>query len=339
VLYTPGIMTEGAFSAAVSIAAGLAIRRGAAVGEGSDHAVRPPWVTWVLLGLVCGIAALIRPQALAFAPLFAWISAVRVQERKRRWLGVALVSIVTIGVCLPWTARNCHAIGHCSFVSSNAGWNLLIGAQPGANGAWQAVKVPPQCEGVFGEASADSCFGAEALHLIAQEPFHWLALIPRKLAATFDYGGIGGYYLDLSNPALFPWRAVLVAGVLETLTERAALLVCIVALACRTAPRPLARKAFGFVGALFLLTPIGWPAVVVVCILLCLHGREFLEQHPLHAVVLVLFGGTIAAHSVFFGAPRFAVVTYPWVLGLAAVELANPSSIRWTRRSRVAAGR
>ncbi len=309
VLYTPGIMTEGLTAALVAAAAWVAVSR----------AGRATFARCALLGALVGMAGLVRPQTLLLAPLFGLLSAGR--------RGIAVSVAVAALVCAPWVARNCSAVGRCT-LSTNSGWNLLIGAQPGATGAWQGVTVPASCKDVFGEASTDTCFGHEAVAEIASSPLRWLALAPKKLAATFDYGGIGGYYLHLSNADAFPWRAVVGAGALETLFERAAIALCLLGCATLEGPRRRARVALAVVGAVFSVLPAGWVAVVALCVAQGCLGVDALKRSPLHAATLFTLGSTAAVHAVFFGAPRYALIAAPLVTTLAVLSLAG----WWARR-------
>jgi hypothetical protein len=316
VMYTPGIMTEGVTAALLAVAAWLAVacRR--------DRS----WWRLVLLGVTLGLACLVRPQSLLLVPLFGLLAAGR--RGAAACIGVAAL------VCAPWIARNCGAVGRCA-LSTNGGWNLLIGAQETATGAWQAVVVPPACKDVFGESATDDCFGRAAVAAIERDPVRWLALAPRKLGATFDYGGIGGYYLFLSNPDAFPWRAVLAAGAVETLFERLAIALCLLGVAGAEGPRRRARVALAVVGAIFSVLPMGWVAVVVLCIATSLLGRHWLADHPVHAAMLFTLATTSAVHAVFFGAPRYALVAAPLVAAVAVLSWAEwrARSGRSTRRA------
>jgi 4-amino-4-deoxy-L-arabinose transferase-like glycosyltransferase len=321
ILFTPCILSEGAFAAAVSLAALCAVR--AASRPDSPRS----WVARGLLGLALGCAILVRPQAVLCVPLLAWIAARRATPRLRHALALTLVGALALGVCVPWTVRNGRVLGRYAFVSMNGGWNLLIGAQSGATGGWQAVRVPPSCEGVFGEAETDRCFGAEAGRLIARAPLSWALLARRKLAMTFDCGAIGGYYLFLSNPGLFPWRATLAAAGIETLFERAALFVGVVWEARLAGSGRRLSTLVGMGSAAFLLTPAGWISVVALATILVVHTVLTASDTatPLRAAVAVILWTTIATHAVFFGEPRFALVTYPWVVALAAVDVTAAS--------------
>jgi hypothetical protein len=182
------------------------------------------------------------------------------------------------------------------------------------------VVVPPACEGVFGEVESDACFGEQARRRIAAAPLRWLAHVPQRLGRTFNYGGSAGYYLYRSDPAAFSWGAVLAAGVLETFVERVAMIVALVGLALRAGPHRRARKWLGLGSALLALTPAGWLASCGLAATLGALGVSALAELPVHAVTLAVLGGTLATHAVFFGEPRFALVTYPWIMALAGLE-------------------
>jgi hypothetical protein len=301
VLYAPGIMTECATAALVTAAAWIAVSC-----EGKGRAAK-----LVALGIVVGAAGLVRPQSLLLAPLFGLVAA--------RARGAAVCVAVAALVCAPWAARNAAAVGHVT-LSTNAGWNLLIGAQDGATGAWQAVRTPPACEGVYGESQTDDCFAREARADIARAPLRWAALAPRKLGATFDVGGIGGYYLWLSNPAGFSWHAVIAAGAIETLFERGVMALCLLGAARATAPRRRARVGIAAAGAAFLVTPWAWVAAVALCAAWAVAGLRWLAANPLHACALAVLSTTAAVHAVFFGAPRYALIAAPLLTAAALLE-------------------
>jgi hypothetical protein len=82
--------------------------------------------------------------------------------------------------------------------------------------------------------------------------------------------------------------------------------------------------AIGLVGLIFLLTPAGWVASCALTMLLASMGPRALAENPVHGVAFTLLAGTLVTHAVFFGEPRFALVTYPWVLGLAGLSVRRP---------------
>lgn len=322
VLYTPALMTEGLTAALITLTAWAAVvTRSAATASAAGRAGR-----LALVGVLAGAAGLVRPQTLVLAPLFGAVAAGR--------RGLVVCTALAALTCAPWVARNCATIDRCT-LSTNSGWNLLIGAQQGASGGWQAVDVPPECKDVFGESATDACFGRAARADIAAAPLRWLALAPRKLAATFDVGGIGGYYLNLSNPRVFPWSAVLAAGAVETLFERIALGLALLAAWRSDGPRGRMRTWVAACGAAFALTPWAWVTVLALCVALAALGARSLTRLPLHTAVLGVLASTAAVHAAFFGAPRYALVAAPLVTALATVGLGEWRS---RRRSAMAGG-
>ncbi len=121
----------------------------------------------------------------------------------------------------------------CVLVSANDGWNLFIGAAPGATGSFvplEQLGVPAECREVYGEADKDRCFGNAGLRHLLAEPGRYLSLVPAKLLHTFDWSGAPGYYLHTSNSAAFGAEAKLSLGVVEALVERLVVLAGVVGL-------------------------------------------------------------------------------------------------------------
>ena len=346
VAYTPALMTEGVTASLLACAAW------AAAWARDRRAVRPSLAPLAALGAVVGVATLVRPQSLLLAPALAWIAASghgRLDAAPRlraRAAAVAIVTIFALAVCAPWTARNCARMHRCALVSVNGGWNLLIGADPASTGAWAPVQVPAACREVFDEAGKDACFEREARRFIAGHPAEWLALVPRKLAATFDYCGAAGSYLRASNPAAFSEERKLALGVIETVFERVVLLLALAwaagaaraAGASANAPagappaaaslgrraRSLARIVLFAAGALSALSVHAWPGYIALLGLGALQGRALLEGPVLPSVALALVAATALTHATFFGAGRYGLVVFPLLTGLAALGAARP---------------
>jgi hypothetical protein len=204
-------------------------------------------------------------------------------------------------------------------VSANGGWNLLIGAAPGATGTFVPIAgdtVPAECRNVFGEAAKDACFGRAALARIAGAPLHWVALIPKKLSFTFDYSGAPGWYLHASNSQAFPESAKLALGVIETLWQRVLVAFCLVALWRAEGPRKVGRAVLCGVGAACLFTQAAWIShALLVCAALLLGKR--LRAHPPAALAAGAVAMTALTHAVFFGAGRYSLVVFPLLGALA----------------------
>jgi hypothetical protein len=339
VAYTPALMSEGVTAALVACAAWSAgwARDGISAAPPRGF----PWGRVAVLGLVVGAATLVRPQSLVLAPLlagFALAAPPRPHALRGALLGAALATAAALAVCAPWTARNCVRMGRCALVSVNGGWNLLIGADPVSTGAWSPVKVPEACRLVFDEAEKDACFGREAARWIAEHPGAWLALVPRKLAATFDYCGAAGWYLHDANGAACGERCKVTLGGLETLYERVALLLALlwaarpawldaraagpgVRLRRVLAPRSLALTGLFVLGLVFLFQVHAWVSHLALVLAVALHGRSLLRGPILPVTAIAVLAATMATHAVFFGAGRYALVTFPLLTGLAALAL------------------
>ncbi|HRI71714.1 MAG TPA: glycosyltransferase family 39 protein, partial [Polyangium sp.] len=124
VTYTPALMSEGVTASLVTCAAWVtaSVRDAALTGS-----LRSAWKWLVLLGFVIGLATLVRPQSIVFAPLFALVGVqpwITKAFWKRAVVSVGVATISTFLLLAPWTARNCARMGRCALVSYNGGWNL-----------------------------------------------------------------------------------------------------------------------------------------------------------------------------------------------------------------------
>jgi hypothetical protein len=211
-------------------------------------------------------------------------------------------------------------MGQCVFVSANGGWNLLIGAGEGATGSWVPIEqagMPPECRTVYGEAEKDACFGRAARAQIAARPIRWLALVPAKLSATFDYVGAAAWYLHSSNPGAFDERQKLTLGVAETAWHRAVVLIALLALARAPGPRRKLRVVTALTSALWLFLKAAWVAHLGLLVAAALLGRKTYEQYVPAALAGWLLLTTAFTHAVFFGAGRYALVSFGLLSALA----------------------
>jgi hypothetical protein len=301
-------MTEGVIAAVIVIAAWLAAL-----------ARRRGFWALLLLGLLLGVATLVRPQSLLLAPLLG-LCATHGEKpgwRKRAFTAVATTAIA-VATFAPWTVRNCLRMDRCVLVSANGGWNLLIGAAPEADGTFAPVAdelVPSECRSVFGEATKDACFARAAFGSIARAPLTWLARVPRKLAHTFDYGGAPGWYLNASNPGAFGERAKLVLGSAETIWQRGAALLAIIGLSLLSGPRARARRVLGAVA-----TPLAWPGMLGLVAQGLLLGRNLASHLPALTAVAAVATTTLS-HAVFFGAGRYSMACYGAIALLSAAAI------------------
>ncbi len=309
-LYTPALMTEGATATFVTLALYFATRA-------SSEQRAAGWR--VATGVALGVATLVRPQCIVFAPALGLLAAGGVSVVKRV-SSAALVTAVAVACCLPWTARNCVRMDRCALVSVNGGWNLLIGAQT-TTGAWAPVDVPAECREVWAEAAKDDCFGRVARTRIGESPVPFFAGATRKIAVTFDYFGGAPWYLHDANGDAFPDRAKVVSGAVEAVVSRLLLVAALVALARRAGPYRRVRFGLAALGIAFACMVHGWPAYAILAVLTLVRPPSLLAREaPLVPFTGMLILATMATHAAFFGAGRYGLVVVPFVTLVAFVS-------------------
>ncbi len=292
-----------------------------------------------LAGVVLGLATLVRPQALLCAPFMGLMHA----SSRNTLVTVARNAIVATGVTLlvvaPWTVRNCRVMDGCALVSTNAGWNLAIGAFPRATGRFETLRASDGCREVTGQVQQDRCWLDYGLDQIRARPGFWLSLIPKKLSFTFDHESFAVEYLREARP--WDWPEARRSAARSALTMVHRMLVMAAALGCVA----FVRRGRGalFQGALLVVVAAAvydaafsggggsgsarfWPLVVMASVVpwLPLPGRP-----PVGAALLMpvaLLATTVVTHAVFFGEDRYHVVVTPVLCLLAAGALRRPHS-------------
>jgi hypothetical protein len=273
-----------------------------------------------------GVGALVRPQALLCAPFLACLL-----RGKARVAGVAVACALALVPVLPWTARNCRVMDGCALVSTNAGWNLAIGAFPRATGRFETLRSSDGCREVTGQVQQDRCWMGYGLGQIAAHPWRWLSLVPAKLGYTFDHESFAVEYLHEARPEAWPEDRRAAFRGATTLLHR----LLLAAAALGGIVLPLARSgrgavvqgaALAVVGALVAAAfssdgPAFWPLAVVAAAVpwLPLPGRP--AAPPAILLGASLLATTIATHAVFFGEDRYHVVVTPVLALLAAAAL------------------
>jgi hypothetical protein len=352
VLYSALVMTEP-LSALLVLAAFYVTARVARAARWESGARGAAWPALGAGALVLGLAALVRPQALLCAPFLA-LSVPRSRLRERA-LGAVLACAVALVPVLPWTARNCRVMDGCALVSTNAGWNLAIGAFPRATGRFETLRSDDGCREVTGQVQQDRCWLAYGIASIKGAPRRWLALVPAKLAFTFDHESFAVEYLREARPLAWPEaRRVAARGAL-TAVHRCFVVAAALAFVARPlawprrrarspgasppATRPPApgsrlRRAGPFVQAALLAglavagtlafaadAPTFWPIILATSALpwLPLPGRP--ADQPALKMAVSLLATTALAHAVFFGEDRYHVVATPVLCLLAAAAL------------------
>ena len=292
---------------------------------------------WFVLGaLALGLSALVRPQALLCAPALAFAESAprftklgRLAKTPAFLLGCALALVPV----LPWTARNCKVMDGCALVSTNAGWNLAIGAFPRATGRFETLKADDGCREVTGQVQQDRCWFQYGVGEIEAHPGHWLGLVPKKLGFTFDHESFAVEYLHEARPSFWPEERRSLGRAVTTYAHRILLAAAALGLVAFASGRRR-REVIG--QGLLLLSIVGlwiyaftpdpafWPLAVLVSIVpwLPIPGKP--EVPPALKMAIVLFASTVVTHAVFFGEDRYHVVLTPVLCVLAAGALRRP---------------
>jgi hypothetical protein len=325
VLYAGLLMSEPLSALGTLVAFWLAVRD------------RRPWRGFVLGALVLGVAALVRPQALLCAPALAFVlpSGSRRGASPRAGRARALVRFgaVAAAACalalvpvLPWTARNCRVMDGCALVSTNAGWNLAIGAFPRATGRFETLKSSDGCREVTGQVQQDRCWLAYGVAHVKKTPLRWLGLVPKKLGYTFDHESFAVEYLRQARPE--EWPEARRVRVRELVTSFHCALLAFAALGCvgfaRRGRGALVQGALAMVAlglAVWGATadaPTFWPLAVFASVVPWLPLPGAPPVRPALKMLVTLLGSTVVTHAVFFGEDRYHVVVTAVLAVMAA---------------------
>lgn len=290
----------------------------------AERALRSPRARILTVGVLVGMACLVRPLSLSLLPVLFILDKNRGTARLLQAFWIALVSACVI---LPWTARNCRVMDGCALISTNGGWNLAIGAIT-ESGRFEALKAQDGCPVVTGQVQQDRCWSEVGLQKIMDEPLRWLGVAPRKLSQAYDHESFPIEYLHEARPELWPERRRVRARELLTLFHR--LLVSLAVFRFVSVRRPfgtresLAQLGLGaFLGFLvlycFLSDSHPFYLLVLLMIglpLLPLPGRPDLgrAEHALIAFIVL----TTLSYVLFFGEDRYHFVLVPLFAFLAA---------------------
>jgi 4-amino-4-deoxy-L-arabinose transferase-like glycosyltransferase len=283
--------------------------------------------------LLLGVAAIVRPQALLCAPALALVF----PRGRPRIAAAAVACALALVPVVPWTVRNCRVMDRCAFVSTNAGWNLAIGAFPRATGRFETLRSSDGCREVTGQVQQDRCWFDYGVAQIRARPWHWLSLVPAKLGFTFDHESFAVEYLHEARPEAWPEDVRARGRDVTTLAHR--LLLAGAALGCIAFPALGRRRKTAAQGALLVVagalvalaftadTPVFWPLALFVAIVpwLPVPGRP--PWPPELLLPVALLATTLVTHAVFFGEDRYHVVVTPVLALLAAAALRRPAPV------------
>ncbi len=321
VLYSALVMTEPLATLTTLIAFWIAVR--------DRNAIRGA----ILGALLLGVSALIRPTVLLLAPFLAFVAVPQSHTRAtlKRLGWAAALSAVTLLPVLPWTARNCKVMDGCALVSTNAGWNLAIGAFPRATGRFETLRSSDGCREVTGQVQQDRCWFDYGVAQIKEHPLHWISLMPKKLGFTFDHESFAVEYLHEARPT---WWTESRRSLGRAITSNAhRLLLCAAVFGCVGFRIRKAKAQAVLFGALVLATTLCvrdeafWPLALLASFVpwLPIPGRpEFTNAHKLSVALLAT---TAFTHAIFFGEDRYHLVVTPALILLAAGALRRPNPL------------
>jgi 4-amino-4-deoxy-L-arabinose transferase-like glycosyltransferase len=139
--------------------------------------------TFVVLGVVAGLAALTRGEGFLFPLIVLGLWGARGAMR-RAWRDTAIVAVVMVLTVAPWTIRNAIAVHGFVPVATNASATLWSGHNPRANGG-PVYHSPAQLAKLahLSEVDASARVRDDAIHWAIHHPLRELELIPLKLKA------------------------------------------------------------------------------------------------------------------------------------------------------------
>jgi hypothetical protein len=219
----------------------------------------------------------------------------------------------------------------CAFVSTNAGWNLAIGAFPRATGRFETLRATDGCPVVTGQVQQDRCWMREGIGWIEAEPRRWLGLVPKKLSQTFDHESFPMGYLGEADPAAWPEERKakgrgLLSGAHRILLAAAPLGLIGLPRKGRLAAKIAQGAALALVIALAAWAFTSdenpfWPLAVLIPILALLRLPGAPEGRGVLGYAAFVVGSVGATHAIFFGEDRYHVVATPALCLLAACAL------------------
>lgn len=164
----------------------------------------------LLAGLVLGLAALVRPQALLLpavyaAGLFLMKPHPDASSMTDQIKCAALATIVMALVIAPWTWRNHQLYGEPVLISTNGGITLWMGNTPGTDG--QYMDVPPRYDHLP-ENERARVLSQEAKNYIKQDPVAFVMRAARKLVTLYanESVGVGWNALGIREAFGEPWE-------------------------------------------------------------------------------------------------------------------------------------
>ena len=345
IVYSALLMTEPLAAFGTLLAAWLFVRRSESPAAAPFAWIARPIPGAIAAGVALGLTILVRPQSLLCAPAFAFL-ALRPAPGGALWPGFRAIgkALVPAGIALaaaltvvaPWTARNCTVMDGCALVSTNAGWNLAIGAFPRATGRFETLHGTDGCPVVTGQVQQDRCWMDEGIRWIKASPGRWLSLVPKKLSYTFDHESFPMGYLGEADPGRWPEERKAAGRDVLSVSHRILLAFAALGVIALPSHRRLRDRLvqMGLLVLTLLLALRGvtddlhqaWPLAVLLPVVafLPLPGRP--RNGGVIAYLAFAVASVVVTHAVFFGEDRYHMVLTPVLAILAACALRRPAS-------------
>lgn len=282
----------------------------------------------LLIGVLVGVAALIRPVSLVILPALLFVGPTPFWKSALRATAIGGIALLTIS---PWTIRNCRVMDGCALISTNGGWNLAIGALT-TTGRFRTLRADDGCPIVTGQVQQDRCWAEVGARTIARDPLHFVSLVPKKLAQTYDHESFPVEYLREAAPELWPENRRVAGRELFTLFHW--LLVAAAALSPIALVTSVRRRISSRTQATLLLSMAAYISfcfasldhpffglVVMTPLLAALPFPGRPTAGPGGRFLYVLLAFTTLTHAVFFGEDRYHLVITPVLCILAAAAL------------------
>src|SRR5207249_3415028 len=123
----------------------------------------------VASGALFGAAVLVRPVAALLPPVPALLD--RTRPPARRLLRALVVTVVMLGVTLPWSIRNTRLFGRPVWVSTNGGINAWFGNNLASTGGYGLIPEMLAAQSRSrDEVAFDSLASRRAEEFIARHP-------------------------------------------------------------------------------------------------------------------------------------------------------------------------
>lgn len=173
-----------------------------------------PWQAG-LVGLLIGIATLVRGEALLLAAIIIPVLLLRWRSRRQVALLSSALIAGTIVVVAPWTLRNYSRMGDFILISTSSTEAFWMGHHEGADGRIgdfepgirNAGLINPERERRTNEQALE-----EAVSYIRDHPLDDLKLIPSKLYYLYKDDGSSMHWYQIDKPTLPEGTATFLSG-------------------------------------------------------------------------------------------------------------------------------